>query len=190
MSPRELGPVDEELGCQTFGHLASPFVDSELPAEDLDRFETHLPGCDPCRRIVDAYRGIDALAASDIPSPSQADWDAAWTGIEAGLAEERERAASSPFAGIEDAATAWKSRLPRAARPLMYLAAAIVVAVSLQAVRRASQVTDPGEQVATSAEPPKVLSIACKSPNMTPVVQNLGTIDEPITVVQCIDLTG
>lgn len=54
----------------------SAFLDGRLEADDVDRFEAHLPVCDDCRREVDAWRTIsermrqvsDADAAASDPT--------------------------------------------------------------------------------------------------------------------------
>ena len=66
------------LGCEPFGHLASPFVDGELPPGELERFDTHLAGCADCRREHEDVRAIVALAG-ELPEsvePARDLWDA------------------------------------------------------------------------------------------------------------------
>ena len=42
------GNGNDGFGCAAYGHLASPFVDDELSAEERERFATHLDACAPC----------------------------------------------------------------------------------------------------------------------------------------------
>lgn len=186
---------DAGFGCSAFGHLASAFVDAELPVSEMGRFETHLPGCVPCERLCAQYRAIDIAAMPAYPRPSDADWAQAWEGVRATIEADRAEAAASPAAAL----LRFRDRVGTRAtwlRPLVAAAAAVVVIGLSLALR---QDTAPGgtPEGVISAGPSRAtavsarlvsggtdeLSVACQS-GWEPVVWTLGG-DDPMTVVQC-----
>lgn len=187
---------DAGFGCAPFGHLASAFVDGELPRTELDRYATHLPGCVPCQRLVAQYRAIDIAAMPAYPRPSEADWSAAWAGVASAIERDRAEAAASPAASVIRMAD---RMMPRAGwfRPLAAaVAAAAIIGLTL-AVRQAwapsgipnGVVSNPPRPtVALASLTPvaragEVTSVDCQA-GWEPVVWTLGG-DDPTTVVQC-----
>lgn len=175
----------EGLGCEPFGHLASPFVDGELAPAELDRFDTHLSGCAPCRRLIDEYRALDVLASPDAPEVAQADWDRTWSGIAETLEADRAGAAAEPLARVFRAADKLGSKpLPRVVRPLMYLAASLAIVAVLFAVQRTSEQpagTDPATTIAELETP----ELECLEPGYMPIAYNIADGDEIVSVMYC-----
>jgi anti-sigma factor RsiW len=182
---------DAGFGCAAFGHLASAFVDGELPRTELDRFATHLPGCGECQRLVAQYRALDAAAMPPYPRPAEAEWASAWGGIRAAIESDRAEAASSPAAGL----LRFRSRLARPwVAPLAAaVAVATLVAITL-AVRGTWVVPEVPDEIAThppvrpaavtaAAAGSEILSVTCLA-GWEPVVWTLDG-DDPMTVVQC-----
>ena len=188
---------DAGFGCAPFGHLASAFVDGELPRTELDRYATHLPGCADCQRLCAQYRAIDIAAMPSYPRPTEAEWDAAWAGVRRAVDQDRSESAASPAASVLRFVGA---ALPRSAwvRPLAAaVAAAAIIGLTL-AVRQAWAPDGPPTGVASNPPRPTatlasaalgegtsgdVTSVACQA-GWEPVVWTLGG-DEPMTVVQC-----
>ena len=187
---------DAGFGCAPFGHLASAFVDGELPRTELDRYATHLPGCVACQRLVAQYRAIDIAAMPSYPRPSEADWDAAWSGVRDAIDQDRSEAAASPAGAVIRMADRMMPRSPWF-RPLAAaVAAAAIIGLTL-AVRQAwapsgipngvaSNPPRPTAVVATFTPPPaadEVTTVSCQA-GWEPVVWTLGG-DDPMMVVQC-----
>ena len=175
---------DDGLGCQAFGHLTSPYVDGEVPRDELSPFETHLPSCAPCRILVEDYRSLDQLAMSDIPVPRASDWERTWDGVQSTIAEDAEAAESAPLAGI---LRFTKKLTPsRAVRPLLYLAASLLLAVGLSSLQDGSEVPapSPGRE---SSRPAAVQTVACQAPGYVPMHYTIpAEMDaESITIIQC-----
>lgn len=177
------GQGGDGLGCEPFGHLASPFVDGELAPAELERFDTHLGGCTECRQLVAEYRSLDALAAPRVPAPAEADWGRCWEAVKRTVAEDRAKAGSEPLAPVLDAVERLGSRpAARRLRPLLYLAASVALVAVLLAVQRSSQPVAPQRSVQTaSAEP----SLSCQEPDYVPVAYTIGDGDDAVSVMYC-----
>jgi anti-sigma factor RsiW len=180
---------DLDLGCQAFGHLASPFVDGELPRTERDAFATHLDTCGPCSRLCSEYRALDVAARAAVPRPTEAQWQAAWAGIHRAIEVDREELARAPLQFL----VRWRRRQAgrpgaRLVAPLGYAAAAVVLLGALLVLqdRMGGGALRPAvpDAAALHAEAPKVLSIACASPDYMPVVYTTRDA-EPMTVIQC-----
>ena len=177
------GQGGDGLGCEAFGHLASPFVDGELPQSELERFDTHLGGCPDCRRLVAEYRGLDALASPSFPEPSEADWTRAWSGVQDALAEDRARAGEEPLAPVLDAVERLgRKPVPRNLRPLLYLAASIALVAILLAVQPDPTADAPPASVQTASVEP---SLTCQEPDYVPVAYTIGDGDDAVSVMYC-----
>lgn len=78
------------MSCDACQQDMDRFLDGELEASELDRFESHLRACDHCRRAVAQLQALTApLATSDSPAPPPEVWSA----IECRLDESAGRAA-------------------------------------------------------------------------------------------------
>ena len=195
---------DSEFGCSAFGHLASPFVDKELPKDEMERFRVHLDACRPCRQVVASFRAIDVLASAPAPAVTEASWDRAWTGVKAAIAADREARASAPLASV--ARLSDRLGLSHAGgrrkwvAPLGYAAAAaLIVALTLglqglwdtptrplpiPSVPRGPVVAAaPTAPVATTAQA-DASSITCPADDYIPVVYTTDD-EDPMMVVQC-----
>lgn len=175
----------EGLGCEPFGHLASPFVDGELPASELERFDTHLGGCAPCRKLIEEYRALDVLASPAMPEVADADWDRAWTGISEVLERDRADAAAEPLAPVFEAAEKLGAKpLPRAVRPLLYLAASLAIVAVLFSVQRSSEQAS-GSGGATTLAQLESPELECLEPGYMPIAYNIADGDEIVSVMYC-----
>jgi len=197
---------DSGFGCAAFGHLASASLDGELPRAEMDRFATHLPGCADCQRLSQQYRAIDIAAMPAYPRPSEAEWAAAWSGIEAGIRQDRTEAAASPATGVLRFVGRVLPRSPWVKPLAAALAAATLIGVTL-ALRQASDRDRPpviaagGGTTPTSGLPAsglpgapstavapfgggaEVMDVSCQA-GWEPIVWTLGG-DDPMTIVQC-----
>lgn len=199
-------PGDAEFGCSAFGHLASPFVDGELPRADLDSFATHLDACPPCRQIVASYRALDIVARGPVPAVPDADWARAWGGIQAAIEVDRDAAAHGPLASVARIGTRIGTRIGGGRhrpwlRPLGYAAAAgLLIALTLSLQRRwdtpgrddrrpvvTANHPSPASVAPESTARPRAsmpTSIACLAPDFMPVVYTIDG-ENPMTVMQC-----
>ena len=188
---RTTDPADHGYGCDAFGHVASPFVDGELPRSEHERFAGHLEGCRPCQKLTAEYRAMDVAARTPVTQPSPQAWDASWQAVQSAIVADRARAASAPLSFL-GAAAIWRgTKWPTVVRPLSYAAAAAALIAALLIVQRPPGTPtapggvaglDPG--VAASSDSTEVLSVACKSPEYMPVVYTTDG-DDPFTVIQC-----
>ena len=175
----------EGLGCEPFGHLASPFADGELPPSELDRFQTHLGGCVPCRRLMDEYRALDLLASPATPEVPATAWDTAWAGIVETLESDRTAAEAEPLAPVFRAAEKLGARpLPRAVRPLLYLAASLAIVAVLFAVQRSSEEPTGVDSTIIVAEL-ETPELECLEPGYMPIAYNIADGDEIVSVMYC-----
>ena len=196
-------PGDAEFGCSAFGHLASPFVDAELPAADMESFAIHLDACRPCQQVDAAYRALDIVSRAPIPAVGDADWARAWDSVQAVIAGDREAAAHGPLASVAriGARLGGGGRRGPWLRPLGYaVAAGLLIALTLSLQRRwdAPGLQDrprvatvarprpaPGPTVVPApAKPSTPMSIACLAPDYMPVVYTIDG-ENPMTVMQC-----
>lgn len=183
---------DAGFGCPAFGHLASAFIDGELPHGEGDRFTTHLPGCGPCQSLCAQYRAIDVAAMPAYPRPLEGEWDAAWMRISRTVATDREEAARSPVGQL------WRfldGLVPTSPwmRPLAYAGAAAMLVVLALAIQQATQGLSVPESIASRRPVPPVataslasgdgLRVECQS-GWDAVVFTLDG-DDPATVIQC-----
>ena len=203
---------DAEFGCSAFGHLASPFADGELARDEREGFATHLDTCQPCQKVVAAYRALDVLAKRGPAVVPAADWDRAWLGITAAIAADREAAAAAPLASVTRLSSRLREGRRAWMRPLGYIAAAaILVALTLslqrrwdiptpsdrvpvpvtahssaqgESNRRAGNGIGASPEVRPASAPSKLMSLTCQAPDFVPVVYTVDG-EEPMTVVQC-----
>ena len=122
---------------------ASPHVEvaayllGKLAADEAERFEAHLEGCDDCRRHLEELGGLPALLAQAAPATALPDGLRART-----LTAVRERAAADPAAAVEQADGAEQAGVAEAPVPLRRpwwrrrwvlaaVAAALVVALAV-----------------------------------------------------------
>ena len=178
----------EELGCQAFGHLASPFVDGELAGDDMQRFETHLPGCDPCRRVTQDYRRIDTAARAPVPTVTAEEWDRTWSGVMQAVQADRQEMEGAALAPVLGFVERLKRPIPKSLRPVAYLAAAITLVIGLRAVQVAVREPTVRWMAEGPAPPAKILSLSCKAPEYMPVVFTVGEGDDLMTGIQCISI--
>ena len=177
---------DDGLGCEPFGHFASPFIDGELPETEMDRFRTNLPGSEACRRLMDEYRGIEAAARIPVPEVTAAQWDEAWDGVHRAIREDRERRLFGPLApALRVAERMGRGRVPRALRPLVYLAASVLVVALLFAVRGAVESPDAGPVVVAELEDASD-DLECQAPDYVPAVYMIADGDDAVNVMQCL----
>jgi len=187
--------ADPGFGCAAFGHLASAFVDAELPAADQERFATHLSACAPCQALVAEYRALDVIAKPATPQPTAAEWDRALSGVLRAVEADRADAARSPWHGALLAFDRAFGARPWM-RPLLATAAAaalIGVTFGLSRALRTDGHPDGVVHVdrpsratvvaATFEAPARVLGVSCQ-PGYAPAVFTIGE-DDPMTVVQC-----
>jgi len=58
-----------ELDCDAAQVLMSPFIDSMASSEEIDRLQSHLSICEPCRRQLQSFLSIRNLLA-DVERPA------------------------------------------------------------------------------------------------------------------------
>jgi anti-sigma factor RsiW len=185
------------FGCPAFGHLASAFVDHELPQADLDRYATHLPGCGPCQALCAQYRALDVAAMPPYPRPTEGEWDAAWSRIARRVEEDRAEAARSPAGAFLRWLEGFWPRTPWAGPLAAAAAAAVVIGLTLalhqswepsgrpQGVPVASSRPVRATATVASTMPggAQIMNVTCQ-PGWEAVVWTIGG-DDPSTVVQC-----
>jgi hypothetical protein len=173
---------DDGLGCKAFGHLAGPFVDAELARAEMDRFEVHLGGCEDCRRLTDDFRTLDEGMRSEVQLPQAADWSKTWDGIEQTIQADRSAAEHAPLAPVSRAADRFLGGpMPARWKPVLYLAASLLLLLGLRLARDASlppELNAPGAGV-------EITSLECEEDGFVPMTYTIGG-DDPIVVAQCV----
>ncbi len=70
------------MSCDEFEPMLSAYVDGELAAEDRDRIEEHLAGCEACRQSLAELKAVqEDLAMIKFREPSDAELERYWRSV-------------------------------------------------------------------------------------------------------------
>jgi len=70
------------MSCDEIEALLTAYVDNELPADDRDRVDTHLAGCESCRRTLADLTALgEDLDMIKFKEPSDAELERYWRSV-------------------------------------------------------------------------------------------------------------